>query len=380
MRSILKIETAALVALLVLTSILCLGTMPAVCVEKTITDMEGRTVPIIEPPERVVTGGFIMPACIMAALGVGDKIVASGQKYNDVSTVTIVVPGIEALPSLGDGPNINVEATVALNPDIVILENDGAGQRYYSEAYKKLINQLSLFNESFSVVVINNPACYDNPSPDTVYEEIAILGDLFDKQKRASEIIDLLKDEVALVTDRTKDIKPEERASVLFMALTLKAGENSSKTQGKLALILPDYDCGTLYPEITKIKNAFAEKTRLTMSAERLLTYDPDVIIGSGTKGLLYNDTYNVLHGMRAIKEKKVYSIGRLEGGHNLAGLEFAIEILIEAKAAYPGRFKDINVGEQLTKHYKALYGLDDAQVKTLKEAMSLDWMDNEGF
>ena len=83
---------------------------------------------------------------------------------------------------------------------------------------------------------------------------------------------------------------------------------------------------------------------------------------------------------MRAIKEKKVYTTGQLEGARNMAGLEFPIEMLIEAKAAYPDRFEDVNVGDQLTEHYKAFYGLDDAQVKTLKEGMYLDWMDEEGF
>ena len=34
----------AILALLVLASILCLGLIPAMCAEKTITDMEGRTV------------------------------------------------------------------------------------------------------------------------------------------------------------------------------------------------------------------------------------------------------------------------------------------------------------------------------------------------
>jgi transposase-like protein len=54
--------------------------------------------------------------------------------------------------------------------------------------------------------------------------------------------------------------------------------------------------------------------------------------------------------------------------------------MLIEAKGVYTDRFKDINVGEQFTKHLKTIYGLNDEQVKEFKKQMFLDWMDKEGF
>ena len=384
-----------IIVLLVLASLLCMGTMPAMCAEKTITDMEGRTVTISEPIERVVTAGYGMAPCVMAALGVGDKIVGTGgvlygQKITpaapigaDENTMTAVIPALKALPDLGSAATLNIEATVALKPDILILEKSCAGQGSASAAYKELIDKLSLFNKSSPLVVIRNAACYETPSPDTVYEEIRMLGDIFDKEERAQKVVNILKDEISLITERTEDIKPNEMPSVLFMGMI--AGTNSGKG-GKLALILPDYDCATLYPEINKIKNAYSGKKRESMSSEQLLTFNPDIIILACSPGgyeveRFYNsEDYKALQGMRAIKERRVFSTGRLEFGHNMAGLEFPIEVLIEAKAVYPDRFKDVNVGEQLTKHYKAIYGLDDEQVKELKEAMGLDWMDKEGF
>jgi len=92
----------------------------------------------------------------------------------------------------------------------------------------------------------------------------------------------------------------------------------------------------------------------------------------------LYKD--KAMQSINAFKNKRVYSIGRFELARNLAGLEFPIELLIEAKGVYPDRFNDINVGEQLTKHLKTIYGLNDDQVKEFKKQMRLDWMDEEGF
>lgn len=374
-----------ILALLVMASILFMGAMPAMCAEKTITDMDGRTVTLSEPLDKVVTAGQSMAPCVMAALGVGDKIVGTGGALSastNETTPTFVLPAIRTLPDLGRGYKFNLEAAAALDPDVIILEKDGAGQGDSSAEYVKLIEKLSLFNTSIPFIVIKNAACFDKPSPDSVYQEITIIGELLDKQERAQEVINLLKEEVTMITQRTKDIKSEDRPSVLFLGMV--AGTDYGK--GKLAITTPDYDCCTIFPEITNIKNANSGNKRELMSSEQLLTLDPDVVIlvrapGGYEVERLYNSTdYKALQGMRAVKEMKVFTTGQFELSRNMAGLEFPIEMLITAKAAYPDRFKDINVGEQLTKHYKALYGLNDEQVKELKEVMGLDWMDKEGF
>ena len=383
-------KTTGVAALLLLASILCIGTMPAVCAEKTITDMECRTMTVSEPIERVVTAGYGMTPCVMAAFGIGDRIIGTGGASvsgtsvtgpGNETTATFLIPGLKNMTDLGRGPNLNVEAAVALNPDLMILEKDCAGQGGSNLGYNKLIDQLLLFNKSFPLVIIKNAACNSPPSPDSVYSEIELLGEIFDKQDKARELTDFLKDEVNLASQRTEGIAEDEKPTVLVAALSGSA----DIAKGKLATVLPDYDCATLYPEITGIKNAYTGEARAVMSAEQLIALDPDVIIlvrGARWKpsDLYENEDYKALQSIKAIKNKRVYSTGHMEYTRNMAGLEFPIEILIEAKAAYPEKFSDVNVGEQLTKHYKAVYDLNEDQVKRLKEEMELDWMDEEGF
>ena len=383
-------KTTGVAALLLLASILCIGTMPAVCAEKTITDMEGRTMTVSEPIERVVTAGYGMTPCVMAAFGIGDRIIGTGGASvsgtsvtgpGNETTATFLIPGLKNMTDLGRGPNLNVEAAVALNPDLMILEKDCAGQGGSNLGYNKLIDQLLLFNKSFPLVIIKNAACNSPPSPDSVYSEIELLGEIFDKQDKARELTDFLKDEVNLASQRTEGIAEDEKPTVLVAALSGSA----DIAKGKLATVLPDYDCATLYPEITGVKNAYTGEARAVMSAEQLIALDPDVIIlvrGARWKpsDLYENEDYKALQSIKAIKNKRVYSTGHMEYTRNMAGLEFPIEILIEAKAAYPEKFSDVNVGEQLTKHYKAVYDLNEDQVKRLKEEMELDWMDEEGF
>lgn len=377
----------AILALLVLASILCMGTMPAMCSEKTITDMEGRTMTISEPPERVITaayGSFI--PCVMAAFGVGDKIIGSGGNIvsnstglGNESSGTILLPALREKPDLGWGPRIKVEAAVALNPDLIVLEKDCAGQGDMVEGFNKIIDQLQLFNKSFSSVVIKSAACYSPPTPDSVYSEIELLGEIFDKQDKAREMTDFLKEEVDMVRQRTEGIAENDKPSVLLGAFY------GAGTTARLALAVPDYDCSTLYPNITNIKNVLAGP-RASLSAEQLVSLNPDVIIlttgvtGKTLESLNKNDDLKILQSVKAFKDKRVYSVGRFEIGRNHAGLEFPIEMLIEAKGVYPDRFKDINVSEQFTKHLKTIYGLNDEQVKEFKKQMFLDWMDEQGF
>ncbi|OPX77570.1 MAG: corrinoid ABC transporter substrate-binding protein [Methanosaeta sp. PtaB.Bin039] len=376
----------SILSFLVVASILCVVLMPAMCAEKTITDMDGRTVTISELPEKVVTAGYSIAPCVLAAFGIGDKIVGAGGAVHPGGNFTTVpaylIPALQNMSDLGRGPSLNAEAAIALDPDILILEVDCAGQGDSTLKYGQLIEKLDLFREDVPFVVIKNGACSSPPSPDNIYQEIEILGEIFDQQAKAEQMINFLKEEVDLVEQRTKGINEDEKPSVLFA--TLVAWSTTSK--GALIGSEPDYDCATLYPEITNIRNANTGQNRLQLSAEQLLALDPDVIVLQHTgkqwmpEDLYEREVYKAIQGLKAVKNKRIYSTGHLVLFRFNAGLEFPIEMLIEAKAAYPDRFEDINVGDQLTKHYKAIYGLSDEQAEELKELMALDWMDKDGF
>jgi iron complex transport system substrate-binding protein len=359
--------------------------MPANAEYYEIVDMMDRTVTVERPIDKVVTAGYGFIPCAMAALGVGDRIVGTGGAISALTTettATYLIPQIKELPDLGRGYNLNLESAAALNPDVIILERDGAGQGTGLTEYDKLIEKLELFEDSFPTVVLNNPACYSPPGVSSIYQEIRILGELFDKQDRATDIIDYLESEVQLIRDRTAEIDDEKKPKVLFMGLM--GGVASG--QGAVALALPDYDCGTLFPDITKITNAYTGESRGYLSTEQILAIDPDLIIlvrspgGYEVRQLFEEEYYSGLSELRAIKERRIYSTGQFQLHRNLAGLEYPIEMLIAVKAAYPARFEDVKVGESLTEHYRALYGLSDEDIHELKAIMGLSWMDEAGF
>ncbi|OPY54582.1 MAG: Periplasmic binding protein [Methanosaeta sp. PtaU1.Bin112] len=376
----------SMAALLLLIS--SLMAMPVLASDLKMEDMNGRAVTINKPVENVITAGYCLLPCIISALGEDEKIIATSGAIlggANETIATIINPKLKDLPNLGSAAfpvTLNVEAAAALSPDLILLEKDCAGQGDSSVAYDKLIDTLNLLNDEFPTVSMNNQACSSSPDITLLYKEIELCGEIFDKQQRAAEIIAILDEEVNMVRNRTRNISEEDKPKVLFMAL--QGGLDSSK--GAVGSILPDYDCGTLYPNITQISNAYTGKSRSLMSAEQLLAIDPEVIIivcsraGFESSKIYNEEYYKGIQEIKAVREKKVYSTGMLEFWRNLACLEIPIELLIEAKSAYPDRFADVSVDQMLTDHCKKLYGLDDRQIQDLKETMGLDWMDKSGF
>ena len=60
--------------------------------------------------------------------------------------------------------------------------------------------------------------------------------------------------------------------------------------------------------------------------------------------------------------------------------LAYPIEAMVIAKAAYPDRFADINVGERTLDFYRQVYGVDEATAKELRSVQWMDWMVEESF
>ncbi len=60
--------------------------------------------------------------------------------------------------------------------------------------------------------------------------------------------------------------------------------------------------------------------------------------------------------------------------------LEYPIEAMVIAKAAYPDRFADIQMHEWVLDFYQNVYEVDKATAKELRSAQWLDWTVEAGF
>ena len=123
----------------------------------------------------------------------------------------------------------------------------------------------------------------------------------------------------------------------------------------------------------------------MPLSAEQIYALDPDVIILPTSQGYhpvdeLYKaDYYASLDELRAIKKRQVYSLPY--SPKNCARrLEYPLDMLIMAKAAYPQIFADMKVHEYALELYQRAYHIDRVTAEKVRTNQLLDWTVEQDF
>jgi len=360
---------------------------------KTVTDMRGKAVRIPKDPKRVVAISEGMVDQIMVAFGIEDKIVGYGScgkirdcdtsgylAINDTSDTyngswyigSILYPKMRELPYLGTPTKgINYEQLAELNPDIIIMR---ARDYDKNEGEKKTIATIEKLG--FPLIIINRPNHYDKPDVSTIYKEIEVLGEIFDKQEKAEELIDFLDGKLTFIKERTKNIPESEKPGVLYFGLS-----RSARKKGGAGNVRGIDSIQSIFLEdIINAKNAYRGKGRVIMSAEQILALNPDVIVLPTSSGFhppreLYEaEAFENIREVKAIKEKRACSLPAV--GCRSERLDFAMTLMIEAKCVYPERFKDIDLNEFVDNYYKDVFDVSDDKVEKLKLTQRLRWLE----
>lgn len=346
---------------------------------RTVTDMRGKTVAIPDDPQRVaiLDKGFVTQT--MAALGVSDRIVASGGLVQATSIAEerdslTLCPQLLELPQLGYPTDaVDFEALAAAQPDLVILRNSE-----YIKDSQVTAQAIQRIEEEFHLplVVVNGPGVYDPVSLEAQYEGVKLLGQVFNRQEKAQQIVDEMQKIITLIEERTKDIPEDQKPAVMYIGLTDQDAVGT--VWGR------DFGDAKFSTQVAHIRNAYDQTGREKMSAEQILALNPDVMILCTNSVRPHPDTlkqpqYAVLNSLPAVQNNRITSLGLLTWWGDFR-LELPTVLLIGAKSAYPQQFSDIQVGQWLNQYHSTLYGLSPQEAQHLKEVQQLDWMDDAGF
>lgn len=227
-----------LTLLLVFSMTLALGESASV----TVTDMFGREITLSEPAQRIVA---LSPAdCeILCALGAEDLLVGRGEYCDEPAS-------IQALPVVQSGAETNIEEILALNPQVVLM-NDMA----------QTVEQVGMLEANGVKVVVSNANDIEG-----VYTAIRMIGALAARDAEAE----------ALVADM----------QTAFAGMAAASG-NTGKTVyfevSPLQYGLWAAGSGTFMDELAAIcglTNAFADvQGWAAISEEQVLARDPDYIV-----------------------------------------------------------------------------------------------------
>lgn len=309
-----------------------------------ITDMAGRkvTVPTAENIESVFSAGPV--AAIFLYMVAPDKLLGWNYELNDVEK-SIILDKYQDLPNFGMGDAVNYEAVIAANPTIAI--NSG-------KISDTMVSDCDALSESLGIPVV----AVDNELNNSA-EAFRFMGELLGVEDHAEELAQYAE-QVFTDINVLSDIPEEKKVSVYF-----GNGEDSLETAPR----------GSQHAQILDAINAvnvadleLGDGSRVQISAEQLLAWDPDVIVVNGepkadksgnsaAEDILSNPDYASL---KAVQDQKVYGtpnapfswVDRPAGPNRLIGMRWFSALI------YPEYIKcDIN--EEIHKFFDLFYHVD---------------------
>lgn len=380
---------------------LLLGLAPAARA-RVVTDMRGKQVSVPDTLSRVATidDGFVEG--VMTHLGVIDTVKligswsmkrdyrydfpsASGETYTHRgwNTMKYLHPWLDELPCVNSpqGNVVSYETLASGNPEVVVLRvgdcTVGAGNR---EAVTHTIDTIEALG--LPLVVLYAPGWYKSADLASMREEGRVVGALFGMEDKAVALMDKLAATEKLIRQRTAGVPEADKPRVLYMGLNpdVRRKGGAGTAHGV------DTPESYIIETIAGARNAFTGRgSGVPMGAEQIYALDPDVILLPTSNGYhppreLYEAPYCAnLRELRAVRDKKVYAMPW--SPMNCARrVEYPLDMLIVAKAAYPDRFADISVYDFALNFYQEVYGVDAGQAAALRSHQLLDWMKETGF
>ena len=309
-----------------------------------ITDMAGRkvTVPAAEDIESVFSTGPV--AAIFMYMVAPDKPV-SYTHLRCRRRKSIILEKYHDLPNFGMGDAINYEAVIAANPTIAL--NCG-------KINDAMVSDCDALSKSLGIPVI----AVDNELNNSA-EAFRFMGELLGVEDHAEELAEYSE---KIFTDIASlaDIPEDEKVSVYF-----GNGEDSLETAPR----------GSQHAQILDAVNVtnvadleLGDGSRVQISAEQLLAWNPDVIVVNGepkadksgnsaAEDILSNPDYASL---KAVQDNKVYGtpnapfswVDRPAGPNRLIGMRWLSAVV------YPEYIK-CDVNEEIREFFNLFYHVD---------------------
>ena len=375
--------------------------LPFVSEARVVTDMRDIAVTIPDEPRRVATidDGFVEG--IMTHLGVIDRVKVIGSwamkrdyryrfqsrsgeswEHSGLHTMKFLHPWLDQLPCVNSpqGNMLNFEALASAAPDLVILR---AGDTSVGTSPEKLQKTIAAIEGlGLPLLVLYSPTWFRKADLATMKTEAAVIGEAFGQRDKAAALADFLAETEQMIRERTAAVLEHERPSVLFFGLRPDVRRKGAAGTAH----------GTDTPEsyiienVVGARNAYQGPGRaVPMSAEQVYACAPDVIILPTASGYhppreLYEAPYcDKLQELEAVKKRRVCALpwSPMNASRRV---EYPLDMLIIAKAAYPDLFADVDVYGFALTFYQQVYHVDEATARGLRSTQLLDWMEDCGF
>lgn len=321
--------------------------------KRVLTDMLGRKVEVPDPLTRVALFGG-PTGQIAYILGARDQLCAVSKALKASEMLNRFDPTIKDLPApRGASGTINVEELMLSEAQLVI-----AGDLDASIVEKKTRIPVAYLESDMRRGI------------DLLKDEIRFYGNVFRKEARAEKYVAYLENTVALIQSRTRDI-PTEQRKVVYNGyspnrLVTLAGDSFMTERIQMA------GCRNAAETImTGGKKEGLHVGLVEVSMEQVLFWNPDImVIDFGEPERLFQEAK--WKTVKAVRNRMVYKepVGIFIWNRPTAE-SAVLHPLWLAKIAYPDRFKDIDLREEVKKFYREMmsFNLTDGEADALIRA-----------
>lgn len=296
----------------------------------TITDQLGREVTIEKEPEKIVSGYYISTS-LLIALDLEDKTVGIESKPEKRPIYQLAAPEFLELPTVGTMKEFNMEATLALEPDLVILP-------------AKLKDSIEALEELGVTVLAINPE-----SMDLVQEMITIVSEATNTVERG----DQLTQSINTYSDKLETVLKDVVAKNVYL------GGNSEFLSTAGSKMYQD----TLITLAggNNVAGELEDSYWANISYEQLLAWNPDVIILPSDAEYSKEDVLNDanIKDITAINNNAVVAMPNNLEAWDSPVPSSVLGSLWMASELYPEKYSKEDFNEDVKEFYSTFYNFE---------------------
>lgn len=322
--------------------------------EREITDQLNRKVKLPDKIERAVVLQH-QTLNLIVQLDATDRVVGilAGWKRQLGANYERLAPELAGMAMPGDLNQVNIESLLALKPDVVFVTNYAPPEMIAQiEQVGIPAVAISLRKDTEEERAKINPVMEDEEYAynEGLKEGILVIGEIMGKQRQAEELVNYTFEQRVFVTERLKDLTPEQRIRV-YMANPDLSTYGSGKYTGLMM-----QHAGAMNVAATTIKG-FKQ-----VSIEDVLRWDPEVIFVQERYPSVVDQIRQdkAWQNIKAVKNDRVYLMPEYAKAWGYPMPEaMAIGELWLAKKLYPQRFEDIDMAKAENDYYRHFYRTD---------------------
>lgn len=328
-------------------------TQAAISGEITVTDALGRQVTFAEPPQRIAVTGkalFMVADAIYLFPEASSRVVAIGKTaQGKLDFIPVIDPDYTSKMILDS--QAGAEQIAAAKPDVVLLKSSNA---------EKLGKSL----ES-----VNIPVVYvDFETPEQYMRDLTTLGQLFQNEERAEQLIALYQERTDRVTNALADLKDDQKPRVLLLYYSDKDGAIAFNVPPTTFIQSMDVQIGGGQPVWTDAQLGDGW-TKVTI--EQIAAWDPDQIYIVA----YFNSVKDVIaslkadpqwQALRAVKQDTLYGFPGDYYSWDQPDPRWILGLTWMAAKIHPDRFTDLDMDEEIRSFYQDFYNMNDASYQEL--------------